>query len=78
METKSNEVIIVGAGLAGLTAALNLARESRDVLVLERYDQIGGMPQVRPAVDVTPFDVGPVGKFIGVELGAPQIVPCKR
>lgn len=78
METKSNEVIIVGAGLAGLTAALNLAREGKDVLVLERYDQIGGMPQVRPAVDVTPFDVGPVSKFIGVELGEPQIVPCKK
>jgi flavin-dependent dehydrogenase len=78
MEAKSNEVIVVGAGLAGMTAALNLAREGKDVLVLERYDQVGGMPQVRPAIDVTPFDVGPVSKFIGVDLGAPQIVPCDK
>ena len=78
METNPNEVIVVGSGLAGLTAALNLAREGRDVTVLERHDQVGGMPQVRPAVDVTPFDLGPVSKFIGVELGAPQLVPCER
>jgi len=77
MEEESNEVIVVGAGLAGMTAALNLARDGKEVLVLEKYDQVGGMPNVRPAVDVTPFDVGPVGKFIGVELGAPQIVPCE-
>jgi hypothetical protein len=78
MDYKAKEVAIVGAGLAGMTAALNLARDGKDVLVLEKYDQVGGMPQVRPAVDVTPFDVGPVGKFIGVELGAPQIVPCEH
>src|SRR5450759_732025 len=78
MDYKAKEVTIVGAGLAGMTAALNLARDGKDVLVLEKYDQVGGMPQVRPAVDVTPFDVGPVGKFIGVELGAPQIVPCEH
>lgn len=77
MAENSNEVIVVGAGLAGMTAALNLARDGKEVLVLEKYDQVGGMPNVRPAVDVTPFDVGPVGKFIGVDLGAPQIVPCE-
>lgn len=78
MAKQSNEVSIVGAGLAGMTAAVNLAREGMDVTVYERYDQVGGMPEVRPAVDVTPFDVGPVSKFIGVELGAPEIVPCER
>ncbi len=78
MDTSSNEVTVVGAGLAGMTAALNLAREGKEVLVLERYDQPGGMPQVRPAIDVTPFDVVPVGRFIGVDLGAPQVVPCDK
>jgi phytoene dehydrogenase-like protein len=38
-----HEVIVVGAGLAGLTAALHLAREGREVLVLERRARAGGL-----------------------------------
>ena len=34
MDYKAREVAIVGAGLAGMTAALNLARDGKDVLVL--------------------------------------------
>lgn len=36
------EVIVVGAGLAGLTAAGELARKGRDVLVLEARPRVGG------------------------------------
>jgi phytoene dehydrogenase-like protein len=36
------DVIIVGAGHNGLVAAAYLARAGRDVLVLERADQVGG------------------------------------
>jgi hypothetical protein len=38
-----HDVIVVGAGLAGLTAALRLAREGREVLVVERRAQAGGL-----------------------------------
>ena len=75
---RSNEVVVVGAGLAGLTAALNLAREGKEVLVLEKYDRVGGIPEAHPAVDVTPMKTGPLGSFIGVELGEPQIRPCRE
>src|SRR5699024_10859432 len=38
----STDVIIVGAGFAGLTTARELSRQGLDVLVLEARDRIGG------------------------------------
>jgi len=78
MTQGANEVIVVGAGLAGLTAALNLARDGKDVLVLEKYDKIGGVPVQHPAVDVTPMEADRLGRFIGVDLGPPQVNDCEN
>jgi monoamine oxidase len=36
------DVVIVGAGLAGLTAARELAKVGRTVLLIEAQDRIGG------------------------------------
>ncbi|MBR0081614.1 MAG: NAD(P)/FAD-dependent oxidoreductase [Clostridia bacterium] len=36
------DVIVIGGGLAGLSAALVLAEQGKDVLVLERHNQPGG------------------------------------
>ena len=35
-------VLVLGAGMAGLTAALSLLRQDHDVRVIERQDRIGG------------------------------------
>lgn len=39
---ESHEVVIVGAGLAGLTCAVELTRAGHDVMVIEASDSVGG------------------------------------
>jgi len=75
--SEGSEVIVVGAGLSGLTAALNLARDGKEVLVVEKFDHICGTPLAHPAVDVTPMEPDKLGRFIGVELGKPQVTMCE-
>lgn len=72
----SREVTVVGAGLAGLTAALNLARDGKEVTVLEKFDRPGGIPLAHPAVDVTPMEPDALGRFIGVDLEEPHVSAC--
>lgn len=43
MGDKKNKTVIVGAGMAGLTAAAYLLRENSDVLILEKNDKSGGL-----------------------------------
>jgi phytoene dehydrogenase-like protein len=43
METGTKKVVIVGAGMAGLTAAAYLSRENFDVLLLDKNDRTGGL-----------------------------------
>ncbi len=37
------DIIVVGAGIAGLTAALSLVHKGRDVLLIERNEKCGGL-----------------------------------
>lgn len=56
---RSADVLVVGAGMAGLGAARALYDAGRDVLVLEARDRIGGrIATARTAADDVPVELG--------------------
>ncbi|MFB7999302.1 flavin monoamine oxidase family protein [Streptomyces sp. NPDC056002] len=57
------DVAVVGAGLAGLTAAVDLAEQGRRVVVLEARDRVGGRTAGVVMSDGHPIEVG--GQWLG-------------
>jgi monoamine oxidase len=57
------DVVVVGAGLAGLAAATRLVDAGAEVIVLEARDRVGGRTLTLPAADGTPIDHG--GQWVG-------------
>jgi len=55
---KSSRVIVIGAGIAGITAAIHLAQHGCQVTVFERNDQPGGRVDIIKRQGHT-FDTGP-------------------
>ena len=76
------DVVVVGAGVAGLTAARDLVRAGRDVLVLEGSPDVGGKLRRASVAGVT-VDVGaeamldrrPEGVALAAELGLEVVHP---
>jgi flavin-dependent dehydrogenase len=62
------EVIIYGAGMSGLVAAFNLARDGYMVLVREREAGFGGSKIFNPSTHVTPLDVKATSGYIGIDI----------
>jgi monoamine oxidase len=62
-EPIETDVCVVGAGLAGLTAARELTDAGRDVVVLEARDRVGGRVLTEQLSDGTLIDHG--GQWIG-------------
>lgn len=56
------DIVVVGAGFAGLTAARELTRQGHDVLVLEGRERVGGR-SFSGSVAGLPIDLG--GSFVG-------------
>lgn len=61
--TAGVDVAIVGAGLAGLTAARDLLRKGVSVAVLEARDRVGGRTLSRHLQDGSVVELG--GQWIG-------------
>lgn len=57
------DVLVLGAGLAGLAAARDLAAGGADVLVLEARDRVGGRVEQAEAGDGRPVQLG--GELVG-------------
>ncbi len=85
-------IIIVGAGLGGLAAAIRLAAQGRRVIVLEKNERVGGKLNLVQAQGYS-FDTGPslltmpwvieelfssVGRSMGDYLSLDQIEPTCR
>ena len=62
---------VVGAGLSGMVAAIDLARQGDEVLVLEKEKAIGGSPAYHPSLHATPIDFQYTSDFIGIDVS-----PC--
>ena len=60
------DVIVIGAGFAGLNAAINLADEGATVLVLEASNRIGGRAYTADHIEGRPeFGASDVGPYYG-------------
>jgi flavin-dependent dehydrogenase len=68
---------IYGAGMSGLIAAINLARDGYEVVVHDREKGYGGDPQYNPSTHTTPIDVERTSEYVGIDL-SPAFLPVLR
>lgn len=64
-------VIIYGAGISGLVAAINLAKSGFEVEVREKINQIGGSSNWHPSVHQQTFNLAKTSQYINIDL-----TPC--
>ena len=65
---QQSDVVVIGAGLSGLTAARRLRKLGRDVAVIEAQDRIGGRVKRVRSESGESLEAG--GEFIGLHMSA--------
>ncbi len=73
---KAKKVHIIGAGLSGMVAAINLAREGHRVIVLDGAKKIGGIHPHHPSNHSTPMNLDLIKNYVGIDI-TPCITPSK-
>ena len=71
------EVKIVGAGLAGLVAAITLARRGHQVLVMEREERVGGSPLYHPSCQGSPLNLEELCAYLDMDI-SPGVEPIQE
>ena len=66
--TKSYDVIVVGSGLAGMTAANKLARDGRSVLLLEAHNNLVDLLLGLEEVPVMVKNMSLISRFMGFHM----------
>jgi flavin-dependent dehydrogenase len=66
----TQRVDIYGAGLAGLTAGLHLARRGMEVHLYDREQRIGGNPKWHPSIQTTTLDIAKTSEYLQIDLSA--------
>lgn len=61
---KEEDVVIIGAGLSGLTTAIVLARAGRSVTILEQSSKVGGRARTENTVDGFYFNQDPHALYL--------------
>lgn len=65
---KKKEVTIYGAGLSGMVAGINLARQGFHAVIYDREKSIGGSHEYHPSVHTTPLQAKKTWDYIGIDL----------
>ncbi len=72
----SKKAVVVGAGLAGLSAAVSARRLGYEVTVINMFSREGGVPQSYPTVDASPFDTELMSRWLGLPITGPYVAPA--
>jgi flavin-dependent dehydrogenase len=73
----TSKITIVGAGLAGLVAGINLCRKGYEVEIWEAAKSLGMLEDFHPSVHATPIDPAGVSRYIGIDI-SPCFTAVKR
>jgi flavin-dependent dehydrogenase len=73
----NKKVIIFGAGISGLVAAINLARGGFPVEVAEKRERIGGSSVWHPSIHQQTFNVAKTSEYIDIDVSS-CFTPVKK